>query len=66
MIEKGILHEFKFGQARSWIFDVQPFYEELKKLARLGITIYTTKEDFKFNKDDQSRGVDGNQICYDN
>ncbi len=44
MIEKGILHEFMFGQARSWVFDVQPFYEELKDLARQGITIYSVDE----------------------
>jgi aminoglycoside 3-N-acetyltransferase len=46
MIEKNILHEFALGQAKSWIFDVQLFYQELKNLAQQGITIYTTKEEF--------------------
>jgi aminoglycoside N3'-acetyltransferase len=47
MIEKSILREFALGQAMSWIFDVQPFYEELKNLAQCGITIYTTEKEFK-------------------
>ena len=47
MRDCGILHEFKIGQAPSWIVDTRLFYEELKNLARRGITIYTTKEDYK-------------------
>jgi aminoglycoside 3-N-acetyltransferase len=46
MIEKNILREFSLGQARSWIFDVKLFYEELKNLTQQGITIYTTKEQY--------------------
>lgn len=49
MIEKGILCEFMLGQARSWIFDLQPFYEELMNLAQHGITIYTTEEEINKN-----------------
>jgi aminoglycoside 3-N-acetyltransferase len=43
---KGILHEFKLGQANSWIVDGKSFYDEMKLLAVRGITIYTTKVEF--------------------
>jgi len=46
MRSKGILHEFKLGQANSWIVDGKSFYDEMKSLAARGITIYTTEVEF--------------------
>jgi len=47
MREQGVLQEFKFGQARSWIVDARLFYERLRELALQGITIYTTRREVK-------------------
>ena len=47
MRREGILHEFKFGQSTSWIVDAKSFYHQLKILALKGITIYTTKKEFR-------------------
>jgi len=47
MREQGVLQEFKFGQARSWVVDARLFYERLRELALQGITIYTTKREVK-------------------
>jgi aminoglycoside N3'-acetyltransferase len=49
---KGILHEFKLGQANSWIVDAKSFYDEMKSLAIKGITIYTTEVEFDAIKND--------------
>ena len=46
MKERFIIQEFMLGQANCWIVNTRPFYEELKSLAKQGITIYTTKEEF--------------------
>ena len=46
MREQGVLQEFKFGQARSWMVDARLFYDHLKHLALQGITIYTTKREW--------------------
>jgi aminoglycoside N3'-acetyltransferase len=46
MKKQGIIQEFMLGQANSWIVDARTFYEELKSLAKQGITIYTTKKEF--------------------
>ena len=46
MRSKGILHEFKLGEANSWMVDGRSFYDEMKSLAAKGITIYTTKLEF--------------------
>jgi aminoglycoside 3-N-acetyltransferase len=47
MRREGILHEFNFGQSTSWIVDAKSFYHQLKILALKGITIYTTKKEFR-------------------
>jgi len=40
---RGILRYFTCGQARSWIMEARPLYDELKRLAAGGVTIYLTK-----------------------
>jgi len=47
MRSRGILCEFKIGQASCWVVNARSFYDELKSLALEGITIYTTKEQFE-------------------
>jgi aminoglycoside N3'-acetyltransferase len=47
MRSRGILREFKIGQASCWVVDARSFYDELKSLTLKGITIYTTKEQFE-------------------
>jgi aminoglycoside N3'-acetyltransferase len=46
----GILNYGKIGEALSWWVDVKKFFNILIKLAKLGVTIYTTEEEFKKNK----------------
>ena len=40
----GILHEFQFGEAASWWMAATEMYEELKRLAAAGTTIYARDE----------------------
>jgi aminoglycoside N3'-acetyltransferase len=46
LLRKKVLKSFKFGRAASWVAEAVPFYEVIKDLAREGITIYTTAEDY--------------------
>lgn len=41
---KGILRWFSYGDARSWVADAEPLYEEMKRMAAMGMTIYLTEE----------------------
>jgi aminoglycoside N3'-acetyltransferase len=41
LFRRGILKAFRFGCAASWTFDANIFWEEIKDLARLGVTIYS-------------------------
>lgn len=43
----GLLKEFKFGNANSWIMCTEELHNELKKLLDNGITIYTTQSDYE-------------------
>ncbi len=45
----GILKYNKIGEALSWMVNAKDFIDILVKLAKLGITIYTTEEEFKNN-----------------
>ncbi len=45
----GILHIGNIGESRSWWVNAKEFYETLMKLAKLGITIYSTEEELKNN-----------------
>ena len=46
LIEVGILKEFPVGQAVCWTMECRALYDELKALAKEGITIYTTQATF--------------------
>ena len=50
----GLLREFRFGSAASWVIDAKPFYAELKRLAERGVTIYSTESDWSADSDDLS------------
>lgn len=52
LARKGILNSFHFGNAESWIIDAQVFYEELKRLANKGVTIYLTEEEWERRGED--------------
>jgi aminoglycoside N3'-acetyltransferase len=41
---RGILCWFRFGQADAWVMNAQPLFDELKRLADKGITMYLTQE----------------------
>ena len=45
-VKKGILKYFMYGKARSWIMNAQPLYDELRRLANRGITIYSSAKDY--------------------
>jgi aminoglycoside 3-N-acetyltransferase len=40
LASRGLLHRFRCGNAESWWFSTSQVYEELKELARQGVTIY--------------------------
>lgn len=44
---RGILTDFRYGEANAWVIEAQPFYGELKRLASKGVTIYLTEEEWK-------------------
>ncbi len=44
MIRKGLYRPFRYGAADAWVMDAKPFYDEMKRLAQKGITIYLTEE----------------------
>jgi len=46
----GILNYGKIGESNSWWANVKIFISILIQLAKLGITIYTTEEEFRKNK----------------
>ncbi|MBT3253107.1 MAG: AAC(3) family N-acetyltransferase [Candidatus Marinimicrobia bacterium] len=43
----GTMRHFRFGNADSWVMNAAPVFEELKRLAKLGITIYLTETQWK-------------------
>lgn len=43
----GIMRWFQYGQAKSWVMEAEPVYQELLKLAKKGITIYLTEQKWK-------------------
>jgi len=43
----GIMRHFQFGNADSWVMNAAPVFEELKRLAKKGITIYLTETQWK-------------------
>jgi aminoglycoside 3-N-acetyltransferase len=43
---KGLLREFRYGASRAWSIDAGPFYDELKRLAKKGVTIYLTEREW--------------------
>lgn len=47
LLSCGVLHEFTFGEAQSWFVSTTELYEEMRRLARAGITIYSTKEEIQ-------------------
>jgi len=46
LTRKGLLKQFYFGNAKSWIIETVPLYNELKRLAQKNITIYLSKEEW--------------------
>jgi aminoglycoside N3'-acetyltransferase len=52
---RGILRWFRFGRADAWVMNAQPLYDELKRLADKGITMYLTREQWLSMND----GCDG-------
>jgi len=44
LARRGILKPFRFGEAESWIMGTVSLYEELKRLATKGVTMYLTKD----------------------
>ncbi|MDH3889666.1 MAG: AAC(3) family N-acetyltransferase [candidate division Zixibacteria bacterium] len=44
LVGKGILAEFRCGAADAWIMPARPLYDELKRLATKGVTMYLTEE----------------------
>lgn len=41
--KKGIMHFFNFGLAKSWYMQADFLFEELKRLAKKGVTMYLTE-----------------------
>ncbi|MEW6412598.1 MAG: AAC(3) family N-acetyltransferase [Candidatus Zixiibacteriota bacterium] len=44
MIRVGLMKQFKFGQADSWLMEARALYDELKRLAQKGVTMYLTED----------------------
>ncbi|MFC1888530.1 AAC(3) family N-acetyltransferase [Thermodesulfobacteriota bacterium] len=44
LIRKGVMRRFQYGDADSWIMEADALYEELKRLAGKGVTMYLTEE----------------------
>lgn len=44
LVRKGLLTEFRCGSADAWIMRTRPLYDELKRLAAKGVTMYLTPE----------------------
>ena len=53
-LRKRIMKRFKYGHADSWIMEAVPLFDELKRLAQKGITMYTTEDQL----DERSRNID--------
>jgi len=53
LTNKGILKRFTFGDVDSWIMEAVPLYNELKRLAEKGVTMYLTEDRLT----DQNRDV---------
>jgi len=49
--EAGILRWFRFGRADAWVMNARPLYDELRRLADKGITMYLTREQWKTMND---------------
>ncbi len=50
-----IIRWFKYGEAKSWVMQAMPLYEELRRLAAKGITMYLTRDEWlKMNAGDES------------
>ncbi len=43
----GVMRHFQYGKADSWVMKAAPVFEELKRLAKKGITIYLTEAQWK-------------------
>ncbi len=41
---KGIMRSFPCGAAQAWVMSARPLYDELKRLAAKGVTMYLTRE----------------------
>lgn len=54
LIRKGLLTEFCCGAADAWIMRARPLYDELKRLAAKGVTMYLTPEQLT----DQNSDID--------
>jgi hypothetical protein len=50
----GLLRRFRYGDADSWIMDAAPLFNELKRLAAKGVTMYLTEDRLT----DQNRDID--------
>lgn len=44
---QGLRRRFRFGHGKGWVVEAKPLYEALKALAEEGITIYTTKQEWR-------------------
>jgi aminoglycoside N3'-acetyltransferase len=47
MRRKGIYRAFRYGEADAWVMEAKPFYDEMKRLAQKGITIYLTQAEWE-------------------
>ena len=43
----GLMRQFKFGNAASWVMHAAPVFKELERLAKKGVTIYLTESQWK-------------------
>jgi aminoglycoside 3-N-acetyltransferase len=54
LLRIGILKQFRYGQAESWLMDLVELFNELKRLAAKGVTMYLTEDKLT----DQNREID--------
>ena len=59
LIKRGIMKCFEYGNANSYIMESRPLINELKQLAKRGITIYTTPDKLEENLLDFNNWYDG-------
>jgi len=54
LLRHGLLKRFRYGDADSWIMEAEPLFQELKRLAGKGVTMYLTESRLT----DQNRDIE--------